>query len=80
MIESCAAKHVVLAESHQRKQHCDRVTTRGTYVDLAGDLVRDDALLDAKPVLSGLGFVEGANWRRHLIIRRMMQAETRSRH
>jgi hypothetical protein len=68
MIEGCAAKHIVLAESIQRKQHCIQVTTRGIHVELAGTFVWDDALLDAKLVLSGLDLVERAHWRRHLII------------
>ena len=58
----------MLAESVQHKQHCIQVTTRGNHVDLAGDLVRDDAHLDTEPIFSGLGFVERANWRRSLII------------
>jgi hypothetical protein len=36
-------KHIVLAESRGHQQHCNQVTARDAYVDLAGNFVWDDA-------------------------------------
>jgi hypothetical protein len=67
MIEGCAAKHIVRAESRKHQQHCNQVTARDADVDLAGNFVWDDAFLDTQPVLPGLGFVERTAGR-HLTI------------